>query len=42
VLANDHDPKPLRYQLEAMNPGQITWEYLEQGPALWRVRVGRA
>jgi uncharacterized protein (DUF2249 family) len=41
VLANDHDPKPLRYQLEAMNPGQISWEYLEQGPEIWRVVVGR-
>jgi uncharacterized protein (DUF2249 family) len=41
VLANDHDPKPLRYQLEAQNPGEISWEYLEQGPALWRVQIGR-
>jgi uncharacterized protein (DUF2249 family) len=41
VLANDHDPKPLRYQLEAQNPGKITWDYLEQGPELWRVQIGR-
>jgi uncharacterized protein (DUF2249 family) len=41
VIANDHDPKPLRYQLEAMNPGQISWEYLQQGPELWRVQIGR-
>ena len=41
VLANDHDPKPLRYQLEAQNPGQISWDYLEQGPTLWRVQIGR-
>lgn len=41
VLANDHDPKPLRYQLEAMNPDQISWEYLEAGPELWRVAIGR-
>jgi uncharacterized protein (DUF2249 family) len=41
VLANDHDPKPLRYQLEAQNPGQISWDYLEQGPELWRVQIGR-
>src|SRR5690554_3500865 len=32
VLANDHDPKPLHYQLEALEPGQIGWEYLAQGP----------
>jgi uncharacterized protein (DUF2249 family) len=41
VLANDHDPKPLHYQLEAQNPGHITWDYLEQGPQLWRVQIGR-
>jgi uncharacterized protein (DUF2249 family) len=41
VLANDHDPKPLRYQLEAEAPGQISWDYLQAGPALWRVRIGR-
>lgn len=42
VLCNDHDPKPLRYQLDAEQPGAITWEYLEQGPEVWRVRIGRA
>lgn len=41
VLVNDHDPKPLRYQLEAENTGQFSWEYLEQGPQVWRVRIGR-
>ena len=41
VLVNDHDPKPLRYQLEAENTGQFTWEYLQEGPETWRVRIGR-
>src|SRR5699024_9796231 len=41
VLANDHDPKPLRFQLEAREPGQIDWLYLAEGPELWRVQVGR-
>lgn len=41
VLVNDHDPKPLRYQFEAEFPGQFTWEYLEEGPEVWRVRIGR-
>lgn len=41
VLCNDHDPKPLRYQLDAERPGQITWDYLEEGPQVWRVRIGR-
>lgn len=41
-LVNDHDPKPLYYQLQAERPGQLAWEYLEQGPAVWRVRVGKS
>jgi len=41
VLVNDHDPKPLRYQFEAEHPGAYTWDYLEQGPEVWRVRIGR-
>jgi uncharacterized protein (DUF2249 family) len=42
VLINDHDPKPLFYQFQAERTGQFTWDYLEQGPAAWRVRIGRA
>ena len=41
VLINDHDPKPLYYQLEAEHPDEFTWEYLERGPEVWRVRIGR-
>ena len=41
VLVNDHDPKPLYYQFEAENTGRFTWEYLEQGPEVWRVRIGK-
>ena len=41
VLTNDHDPKPLRYQLDAEEPGQIGWEYLAEGPDVWRVKISR-
>ena len=41
VLVNDHDPKPLYYQLAAENTDQFTWDYLEEGPEVWRVRIGR-
>jgi uncharacterized protein (DUF2249 family) len=41
VLINDHDPKPLYYQLAAEHPDQFTWDYLEEGPSAWRVRIGR-
>jgi uncharacterized protein (DUF2249 family) len=40
-LVNDHDPKPLYYQFEAEHAGQFSWDYLEQGPEVWRVRIGR-
>jgi uncharacterized protein (DUF2249 family)/hemerythrin-like domain-containing protein len=40
-LVNDHDPKPLFYQFKAEREGQFSWEYLEQGPSVWRVYIGR-
>lgn len=36
-LVNDHDPKPLYYQFMAERPGELGWEYLEEGPETWRV-----
>lgn len=41
-LVNDHDPKPLYYQFQAERPGLLDWQYLEEGPERWRVRIGRA
>ncbi len=41
VLVNDHDPKPLYYQFSAEHAGQFTWAYEEQGPEVWRVRIGK-
>ena len=41
VLVNDHDPRPLRYQFEAQHGDAFTWDYLESGPTVWRVRIGR-
>jgi uncharacterized protein (DUF2249 family) len=40
-LVNDHDPKPLYYQFDAEHKGQFTWDYQEQGPQVWRVRIGK-
>jgi len=40
-LVNDHDPKPLYYQMAAERAGTFTWDYLEEGPVVWRVRIGR-
>lgn len=36
---NDHDPKPLYYQMEAESNDPFRWEYLQQGPEEWKVRV---
>ncbi len=41
TLVNDHDPKPLHYQLEATQPGHFSWDYLERGPEAWKVRIVR-
>ena len=41
VLINDHDPKPLYYQFAAEHAEQFTWEALESGPEVWRVRIGK-
>jgi uncharacterized protein (DUF2249 family) len=39
VIVNDHDPKPLRFQTEALWPGRFVWSYLESGPQVWRVAI---
>lgn len=36
---NDHDPKPLYYQMEAESKEPFRWEYLIKGPEEWKVRV---
>lgn len=42
ILVNDHDPKPLRYQMSAILGDDVFhWEYLEEGPEVWKVRIGK-
>jgi uncharacterized protein (DUF2249 family) len=41
VILNDHDPKPLHYQLLAECPDTFDWTYEAQGPDLWQVRISR-
>ncbi|HHX60037.1 MAG TPA: DUF2249 domain-containing protein [Epulopiscium sp.] len=38
-LVNDHDPRPLHYQMLAEYTGQFEWKYLEEGPEVWRVAI---
>lgn len=39
VFTNDHDPKPLYYQMEAENTEPFEWQYLETMPKEWKVKV---
>lgn len=38
-LINDHDPVPLRYQLDATRPGHFRWAKVEDGPDRWQVEI---
>lgn len=40
-ILNDHDPKPLYYQLLAERGKTFSWQYLESGPKWWRVEIGK-
>lgn len=41
VFLTDLDPEPLNSFLQAFYKHQFFWNYLTNGPALWRVQVGR-
>ncbi len=41
TLINDHDPKPLYYEFTFEKPGQFKWEYIEEGPEVWKVVITR-
>lgn len=39
TIHNDHDPKPLYYQLLGERGNTFIWEYLEEGPEEWKVKI---
>lgn len=39
VIENDHDPKPLYYELLGERGNIFTWNYLEKGPEWWKVEI---
>jgi uncharacterized protein (DUF2249 family)/quercetin dioxygenase-like cupin family protein len=41
VIINDHDPRPLRTQIEQMREGEMSWEYIERGERIFRIRIYR-
>ncbi len=38
-ILNDHDPKPLYYQMIAERGNVFSWEYLQKGPQWYKVRI---
>lgn len=41
TIHNDHDPKPLYYQMLGERGNIFKWEYLEQGPQWWKVKISK-
>jgi regulator of cell morphogenesis and NO signaling len=41
TIHNDHDPKPLYYQLLGERGNIFEWEYVEQGPEWWKVKISK-
>jgi regulator of cell morphogenesis and NO signaling len=41
IILNDHDPKPLYYQMLGERGYVFIWEYLEQGPEWWKVKISK-
>jgi regulator of cell morphogenesis and NO signaling len=41
IIRNDHDPKPLYYQLLGERGNIFSWDYLENGPEVWKVKIGK-
>lgn len=39
LIDNDHDPKPLYYQMVAERGQIFEWEYQEEGPERWKVKI---
>lgn len=39
MLVNDHDPKPLYYEFSFEKAGRFKWEYVEEGPDVWKVMI---
>ncbi|TAM60305.1 DUF2249 domain-containing protein [bacterium] len=38
-IINDHDPRPLRFELDHDYPNTFSWEYAAKGPDVWLVDI---
>lgn len=41
LFVDDHDPKPLFYQLANGFPGAFRWDYQARGPDIWQICITR-
>lgn len=41
-ITNDHDPRPLRFELDHDHPNKFSFKYLESGPETWLVDIVRS
>lgn len=41
TISNDHNPKPLYYEMREQWGEAVTWEYLVNGPEIWEVKIGK-
>jgi regulator of cell morphogenesis and NO signaling len=39
TIRNDHDPKPLYYELRSARGASFSWNYLQEGPVTWEVEI---
>lgn len=40
-LVNDHRPSPLQAQFNELFTGAFTWDYLQDGPLIWQVKIDK-
>jgi len=41
LLHNDHDPKPLYYEMIGVKGHTFNWNYLVKGPQIWEVEISK-
>ena len=41
VLVNNHNPLHLRDEFEVEHPDGHSWEYIDEGRDVWRIRIGK-
>lgn len=41
-IINDHDPRPLRFELDHDHPNVFSFDYVESGPLTWLVDIVKA